>query len=70
LFENAQKQRYAMIVNHNVDEAVDVPVRLADDIERIWRISEATGLVEALSLDGREVAVRLDPGSGALLRLE
>ncbi|MBD3293412.1 MAG: hypothetical protein GF393_10845, partial [Armatimonadia bacterium] len=69
MFEDAEGAHYAMIVNRDYAQPVEVPVRLLPHVTGVDMLSAETGESEALELVDRAITLSLRPGGGRLLRL-
>lgn len=69
MFEDAGGAQYAMVVNRDYEQAVDVPVRFRPHVTGVDLISAETGEPEARELADHALTLSLRPGGGKLLRL-
>jgi len=69
MFEDAEGAQYALIVNRDYAEPVEVPVSFLPHVTGVDVISAQTGEPEALELTDRAATLSLRPGGGKLLRL-
>lgn len=70
LFEDEARRQYAMVVNSDYREAAEFEAGLAGHVVAVTQISSADGSDVPLSIEGQRLALRLEPGGGALLRLD
>ncbi len=70
MFEDAEGTPYAMVVNRDYDQPVEVPVTFLPHVTGVEQISAETGEPEALELADHELTLQLRPGGGKLLRLD
>ncbi len=69
LFEDPEGSQYAMIVNHDYQQPVEVRVRFLPHVTAVEQISAQTGKAEALELTDNALTLSLRAGGGKLLRL-
>ncbi len=69
MFEDAEGAPYALIVNRDYEQPVEVEARFLPHVTSVELISAQTGTAEALELTGGALTLPLRAGGGKLLRL-
>lgn len=70
MFEDADGRPFAMVVNRDHDQPIEVPVSFLPHVTGVEAISAQTGEAEALELTDHAATLSLRPGGGKLLRLQ
>ncbi|MBI2302487.1 MAG: hypothetical protein HYU66_26575 [Armatimonadetes bacterium] len=69
LFEDAQQQTYAMLVNRDYAAAADVVVHFKPHVKQVLAVSPQDGREQPAAFDKGVLGLHLEPGDGRLFRL-